>query len=129
MTKLIALLALAGAVAAAVFFWRKKEGSWESMWSSTAETTSAWGKTVADEARQTAAVVSKAVDDGASAIDDLADEMKGATTDAAEKVDEAAKKVSAAKADAASALADDAKEAGAIPEASTEDPSDLSNGK
>jgi hypothetical protein len=45
------------------------------------------------------------VNDGTGAVNDLADEITGATTDATKKIDVAAKKVSAAKADAASALA------------------------
>ena len=103
MTKLIALLALAGGVAAAVFFWRKNEGSWESMWTSAKETPSSWGTTIAHEARQAADTVSTAVDNGTSAINDLANEI----TDATQKIDKAAKKVSTAKSDAASALADE----------------------
>jgi hypothetical protein len=110
MTKLIALLALAGAVAAAVFFWRKKEGSWESMWSTTRDSTSSWGKTVAHEVSHAADTVSTVVDNGAGAVNDLAHEMTHATTDATQKIDKAAKKVSAAKADAASALADETAE-------------------
>jgi len=107
MTKLIALLALAGGVAAAVFFWRKNEGSWESMWTSAKETPSSWGTTIAHEARQAADTVSTAVDNGTSAINDLANEITDATTDATQKIDKAAKKVSTAKSDAASALADE----------------------
>jgi hypothetical protein len=109
MTKLVALLALAGAVAA-VFYWRKKGGSWESMWSTTKDTTSVWGTTVAHEAKQAADTVSTAVDDGTSAINDFAHEITGATTDATQKIDEAKKKVATAKADAASALANEVTE-------------------
>jgi hypothetical protein len=108
MTKLIALLALAGAVAAAVFFWRKKEGSWESMWDSAKETPSSWGKTVAHETREAADTISTVVDSGTSAINDLAHEITDATTDATKKIDRATKKVSTAKADASAALADEA---------------------
>jgi hypothetical protein len=111
MRKLIALLALAGAVATAVFFWRRKEGSWGSMWSTTKETTSSLGTTVAHEAKQAADNVSTAVDDSTSAINNLAHEITGATTDATQKIDEAAKKVATAKADAASAFADEVTEA------------------
>ena len=110
MTKLIALLALAGAVATAVFFWRRNEGSWESMWTSAKEKPSSWGQTVAHETRQAADTVSTVVDNGASAISDLAHEITGATTDATQKIDVAAKKVSTAKADAASAIADEVTE-------------------
>src|SRR5215471_17860228 len=107
MTKLIALLALAGAVATAVFFWRKKEGSWESMWSSAKEAPASWGKTVAHEAREAADTVSAVVDNGAGAIHDLTHEMTDATTDATHKIDVAAEKVSTAKADTVSALGDE----------------------
>jgi hypothetical protein len=107
MTKLIALLALAGAVAAAVFFWRRKEGSWESMWSSTTDTTSSWSKTVAHEAGKAADTVSSVVDDGARAVADFADEITGATEPAAHDAGEAAKEGPADPADAASKLADE----------------------
>jgi hypothetical protein len=99
MSKLIALLALAGALAAALFFWRKKEGSWESMWSTTSESASSWGKTVAQEASH----AGDAFNDAAHEINDLAHELSGATVNAAKKVDEAGKKVSAAKAEAEAA--------------------------
>src|SRR6516162_248343 len=112
MTTLVALLALAGAIAAAVFFWRKNEESWESMWDFTKDTTSEWGRTVAHETRQAADSVSTAVDNGTSAVNDLAHEITGATMDATQKIDDAAKKVSTAKADAASLLADDVKVGG-----------------
>jgi hypothetical protein len=89
MTKLVALLALAGAAAAAVFYWRKKEGSWESMWSTTKDTTSSWGTTVAHDAKQAADIVSTGVTESTGAINDLAHEITGATTDATQKIDEA----------------------------------------
>jgi hypothetical protein len=106
MTKLIALLALAGAVAAAVFFWRKNEGSWEGMWSSTKDTTSAWGKSATQGAGKAADTVSTAVGNGTRAVDDLTHGI----TDATQKIDVAAQKMSTAKADVASALADEVTE-------------------
>ena len=36
MTKLIALLAVAGAVGVGLFFWRRNEKSWRSIWSASA---------------------------------------------------------------------------------------------
>jgi hypothetical protein len=117
MTKLIALLAVAGAVAAAVFFWRKNEESWEAMWSSTKDTTSSWSKTVVQDAGKAADTVSTAVDKGTGEIDELVHEMNelaheitGATADATQKIDIAAKKVSTTKAEVASVLADEVTE-------------------
>ena len=84
MTKLIALLALAAAVAAAVFFWRKNEESWDAAWSSTKDTASSWSKTVAEETSKAGDTVSTALDNATSAIGDLAHGVTGATTDATE---------------------------------------------
>jgi hypothetical protein len=107
MTKLIALLALAGAVAAAVFFWRKNEGSWEAMWSSTTDTTSSWSKTVAHEASNAADAASADRDDVTHAVPDLADDITGATEHATHEVGKATKKGSAATTEDASKLADE----------------------
>ena len=74
MTKLVALLALAGAIAAAVYFWRKNEESWESMWDSTKDATSEWGRTVAHEASKTADNVAEAADTVTNEASNLADE-------------------------------------------------------
>ena len=46
MSKLIAVV-LAGALAAVLFFWRKSEGSWGSMWSSAKDSGSSWSETAA----------------------------------------------------------------------------------
>ena len=47
MSKLIAVV-LAGALAVVLFFWRKSEGSWGSMWSSGKDLSSSLGETAAD---------------------------------------------------------------------------------
>jgi hypothetical protein len=61
MVKLIALLAAAGAFAAAVFFWRKQgEPSVDSMWSSAEDALSSWGETAANEAGSGADAATKA---------------------------------------------------------------------
>ncbi len=48
MSKLIAVV-LAGALAAVLFFWRKSEGSWSSMWGSAKGSSSSLGETAAHE--------------------------------------------------------------------------------
>jgi hypothetical protein len=106
MTKLIALLALAGAVAAAVFFWRKNDGSWESMWSSTKDTTSSWSQTAAQEAGRAADGIAARANSVTSAASHLAEEAKGDGSQAHEKVTEVADKVVATADSAAEATSD-----------------------
>ena len=52
MRKLIALivgiLAAVGAAVTIVFFWRKKQGSWDATWSSAKDTATSFGKNAAD---------------------------------------------------------------------------------
>src|SRR6516225_230671 len=104
MTKLIGLLALAGAIAAAVFFWRRNEEPWESMWTSTRDAASSWGKTVAHEAGNATDTASTAVTEATNTAVKVADKIKDVTADTADDAGKAAKKGSAAAADAASAL-------------------------
>jgi hypothetical protein len=75
MKKLIALLALAGAVAGAVFFWRRNEKSWSS-WCSAKGTGCSWGKP-AREASSATDQLAAAADGLAEAASDLADQVKG----------------------------------------------------
>jgi hypothetical protein len=108
MRKLIALLALAGAaVTAALFFWRRKEGSWASMCSSARDTTCSWGKTVADEAGKAGDTVVTAVDEATNTVAGFADEIKEGTAHTTRRVGNAAKKESAAVAEQVSNLADE----------------------
>jgi gas vesicle protein len=111
MTKLIALLALAGAVAAGVFFWRKNDRSWESMWSSTKETTSSWSETVANETSGVADTVSAAADNVAHVGPQLVDDVKAGGSQAHEEATEAVHRVAAAAEDATNAASDLAEEA------------------
>jgi hypothetical protein len=77
MAKLIGLVALAGAVAAGVFFWRRQgQPSLDSMWSSTEDSLTSWGQSAADEAGKAADKVAAAADGATSAATDLADEVK-----------------------------------------------------
>ena len=61
MSKLIALV-LAGALAAVLVFWRKREGSWSSMWSSAKDSSSEWSETVAHESGKAAERVAATAD-------------------------------------------------------------------
>jgi hypothetical protein len=81
MTKLIALLVLAGAVAAGVFYWRKNDESRAEMWSSTKDTMSSWSKTVADETGKAGETVAAAADTVTNAASQVADEAKGAASE------------------------------------------------
>ena len=92
MTKLIALLALAGAAAAGLFFWRKNRDSVDSAWSSAKDAPSSWSKTAAHEASTTADRVSAAAESVTHAAAGLADDLKGstATRDAKEAAKSAA---------------------------------------
>jgi hypothetical protein len=82
MSKLIALV-LAGALAAVLVFWRKREGSWSSVWSSAKDSGSEWSETAAHESGKVADRVSAAADHASAAVSDLADEVKGSAVQAA----------------------------------------------
>jgi hypothetical protein len=82
-TKLIALLVAAGAVAAAVFFWRKQgKPSVDSVWSSAEEALSSWGETAANEAGKVADDVAADADDATRAATKAAGQAKEATAEA-----------------------------------------------
>jgi hypothetical protein len=71
MAKLIALLAAAGVVAAAVFFWRKQgEPSVDSMWSSAEEALSSWGETSTKEAGNGADAAADSATKAATEVND-----------------------------------------------------------
>ena len=112
MSKLIAMV-LAGALAAVLFFWRKSEESWSSMWSSVKDSSSSWSETAAHDYGKAADRVAAAADDATTAGSDLADAVKGRASQAADKVGNAADTM-AETADhastAASDLADDVKD-------------------
>jgi hypothetical protein len=82
MTKLIALLAVAGAIGAAIFFWRRNPDSWRAGWSSAKDSTSSWGTTATDAAGRAADRVSGTAE-GADAASDFADAVKGGISQAA----------------------------------------------
>jgi hypothetical protein len=111
MSKLIALLAVAGAVAAGLYFWRRNEQSWESRWAAK-DSTSSWGTSAWNEAGAAADRVGGATDSAAKAASDLADELKRGASQATDKAGEAADSVAAAAdsaTEAASNLADEVK--------------------
>jgi hypothetical protein len=99
MSKLTALV-LAGALAAVVFFWRRSEESWGSMWSSAKGWSSSWSKTAAHEFGEATDRVAAAPDHATTTVSDLADEVKGSAAEAAHKAGKAA--------DTATETADDA---------------------
>ncbi len=82
MSKLMALV-LAGALAAVLVFWRKREGSWSSIWSSAKDSSSELSETAAQESRKVADRVEVAADNATAFVSDLADDVKGSATQAA----------------------------------------------
>jgi hypothetical protein len=119
MSKLIALLAviLAGALAGVLFFWRKSEESWGSMWGSAQDASPSWSNTVARESGQAADRVATAAEDATTAVSDLADELKGSASQAAHEAGDAADRGAETDDDgttAATRLADEIKGGNAI---------------
>jgi hypothetical protein len=111
MSKLIALLVvvLAGALTAVLFFWRRAEGSWGSMWTSAKSSTTSWGDAVSHEVGKAVDGVAQAADDAASELSSLADELKGAVSQSTRGTVAAAEGAAGEAEDAVSGLADDAK--------------------
>ena len=108
MSKLIALLAvlLAGALAAVLFWRRKSEESWSSVWSSAEDSGSSWSKTAAHESGKAADTVAAAADHATTEVSDLADEVKGSASQAAHKAGEAAERAAKTPDDATTAATD-----------------------
>ena len=77
MSKLLALAVLLAAAIAAVLFWRKREGSWDSVWSSAKDSSSEWSTTATHESGKAVETVAAAADDAATAATNLADEVSG----------------------------------------------------
>ena len=105
MSKLLALV-LAGALAAVLFFWRKREGSWSSMWSSAKDSSSEWSETAARESGKAVDRVAAAADHANAAVSDLADEVKGSATQAAHEAGKAAERAAQTDDDATTAATD-----------------------
>jgi hypothetical protein len=76
--KLIALLALLGAVAAGVVFSRRRRNSLSSTWASAKESTSDWATTARDQAGEVARSAASAAGDAANAAPQVAEDMKDA---------------------------------------------------
>ena len=112
MSKLIALLAvvLAGALAAVLFFWRKSEESWSSMWSAAKDSSSSWSETAAHESGKAADRFAEATDHATAGVSDLADELKGRASEAAHEADKAAERTAETADDATTAATDIADE-------------------
>ena len=89
MSKLIVVV-LAGALAAVLFFWRRNEESWSSMWSSAKDSSFSLHETAAHESGMTAGGVAAAADHATAAVSDLADEVKGSASQVAHKAGKAA---------------------------------------
>ena len=85
MSKLTALL-LAGALAAVLVFWRKREGSWGSIWKSAKDSSSSWSETAAHESSKAADRVAAATDQATAFVSDLAGEANGGAAQAAHEV-------------------------------------------
>ncbi len=87
MSKLIVVV-LAGALAAVLFFWRKSEESWSSMWGSVKDSGSSWSETAAHESRNAADTLATAADQATTSVSDLADDVKRSASHAAHKAGE-----------------------------------------
>ena len=74
MKKLILLLAVAGAVAAAVGFWRRRDAS--DLWDSTRDTVTSWGESAVTKAEEVADTAAQAADSATSAVGDAAEKAK-----------------------------------------------------
>ena len=119
MSKPIALLAvvLAGALAAVLFFWRKSEESWSSMWSSAKDSSSSWSETAAHESGKAADSVAAVAEHATTAVFDLGDELKANASEAAHEAGQAADRAAETDDDATTAatkLADEVKGGNAI---------------
>jgi hypothetical protein len=111
MTKLLAVLA--GVLGVVLFFWRRSEESWSSMWGSAWDLTSSWSKTVVHEANVAVDRIATAAEGAAGAVAVLADELGGGASHAAYVAGKAVDRAAAAADDAtdrASEFADGAKE-------------------
>jgi hypothetical protein len=84
MMKLIALLALTGAVIAGVVFFLRNRESVDSTWTSAKEATAEWGKTASDEAGSAAESVAATVGSAANTASQFADEMTETVADKTE---------------------------------------------
>ena len=96
MTKLIALLAVAGAVGVGLFFWRRNEKSWRSIWSASArEAGNAVDRVVAAAGGVTNAAhdLADVLTGGASRVAQEAGEAAGSAADSANGVTKEAFKV------------------------------------
>jgi hypothetical protein len=119
MSKLFALFAvvLAGALAAVLFFWRRSEESWGSMWSSAKDSSSSWSETAVHESGKAADRVAAAAEHATSSLFDLGDDLKGTASGAAQEAGKAADTVTAGAENATTAatnLADQVKDDPAI---------------
>jgi hypothetical protein len=112
MQKLTTSLAvvLAGAPAAVLFFWRRSEDSWGSMWSSAKDSTSEWSDTASREVGKAYDSVAEAADrastEAARRADEFIGDVKGAGHEAADRAADHAGDASKAASD----LLDDVKE-------------------
>ena len=78
---IVGLLAAVGAAVTIVFFWRKKQGSWDATWSSAKDTATSWGDTAADQAGKAADKITTLADDAGEAASNAADQVRrGART-------------------------------------------------
>ena len=108
MQKLITLLAIvvAGALVAVLFFWRRSQDSWDSMWSSARDSTSSWSDTASQGVGKAVNTVAAEVDRAATQGSQLAEELKGTATRAANETGKAADGVADAAGDASIAASD-----------------------
>jgi hypothetical protein len=105
-TKLLVLLAFAGAVAGVVFFWRRREQSWDSMWSSAKDSTSSWSKTASHEAGKAGDRMAEATGAATTKMSDLAEQATDGASHGTDAAGRTASKVPGAVDTATSAASD-----------------------
>jgi hypothetical protein len=73
---IVGLLAAIGATVTILFFWRKKQGSWDATWRSAKDTATSFGKTAADQAGHAADKAAALADGAGDAASHAVDEVK-----------------------------------------------------
>ena len=109
MSKLFALAVLLAGAIAAVLFWRKREGSWDSVWSSAKDSSSEWSTTATQESGKAVERVAATAEHATTAVSELADQVTGGASEAAHEAGDAAAATADDAATAATNLADEVK--------------------
>jgi hypothetical protein len=73
---IVGVLAIIGAVVTGLFFWRRKQGSWDATWKSVKDTATSFGNSTADQAGKAGEKVTSLVDSAGEAASNAADAVK-----------------------------------------------------